>query len=126
MYAFCNTKGFSKSGTYTENGNADGPFIYTGFRPAYVFFKQILSSGSWWIFDNKRYTNIYNPVDQRLLIENNTGQTGGSAYNVDFVSNGFKIRNTHAEINGGSDVLMYFAMAEYPIVSSNSKAGVAR
>ena len=122
VYCFASKKGFSKFGSYTGNGNADGPFIYTGFRPAFVIIKKSSGAGSWWLFDNKRIG--YN-VNNYRLFPDATGAEDTTEL-LDLVSNGFKIRNTDGDINFSGSTLNYMAFAEFPFVSSNSKATVAR
>ena len=123
-YCFAEKSGFSKFGVYEGNGNADGPFIYTGFRPAFVIIK--ISSGSgtgnWYMFDNKRAG--YNVENEQLYCDT-TGSTDSDDI-IDLVSNGFKIRGTEFGINADGKTIIYMAFAEFPIVSSNSKATVAR
>jgi hypothetical protein len=115
-YLFSEKQGFSKFGSYTGNGNADGPFVYTGFRPAYVMMKRTDSSGYHWeIWDNKR--DSFNLVDLGLTANQNVAEfteTFG-----DFVSNGFKIRGTNTNKNGSGGTYIYMAFAEAPFVNSN-------
>ena len=121
-YVFANVKGYSKMGTYIGNGNADGPFIYTGFRPAFAIRKILDSTDSWYVTDNKRLG--YNPQNDYLFA--NATQTESSLTRFDFLSNGIKIRTTDGGDNGNGNTYMYIAFAEFPFVSSNSKATVAR
>jgi len=121
-YVFANVKGYSKMGTYTGNGNADGPFIYTGFRPAFAIRKILDSTDSWYLTDSKRLG--YNPQNDYLFA--NATQTESSLTRFDFLSNGIKIRTTDGGDNGNGNTYMYIAFAEFPFVSSNSKAGTAR
>ena len=121
-YCWASKKGFSKFGSYTGNGNADGPFIYTGFRPAFVIIKKSSGAGSWWLFDNKRIG--YNVNNYRLFPD--TTGVEDTTQLLDLVSGGFKIRNTDGDINFSGSTLNYMAFAEFPFVSSNSKAGTAR
>jgi len=116
MYCFAEVKGFSKFGSYTGNGNADGPFIYTGFKPAMVILKNTSITGNWQIMDNRR--NTYNAVDT-LLKPNDTiaDQTPSDA--KDFLSNGFKLRNSAGEDNGSGNTFIYMAFAEEPLVGDN-------
>jgi hypothetical protein len=115
-YAFAEKQGFSKFGSYTGNGNADGTFVYTGFKPAFIIQKNA-STGStnWQIFDNKR--NDFNVVDD-YLIANSSGAEGVST-SLDFVSNGFKIRQSAGYINTSGDTYIYMAFAEEPLVGDN-------
>jgi len=123
-YLFTPKTGYSSFGSYTGNGNADGPFIYTGFRPACIIIK--ISSGSgtgnWYIFDNKRLG--YN-VDNNFLYPNLSSAEATTDV-IDLTSNGFKIRSTEFGINADGKSLIYMAFAEFPLVSSNDVPGVAR
>jgi len=115
-YLWRSVQGFSAMGKYTGNGNADGAFIYTGFRPAMVIQKMSSSAGySWHIFDNKRDT--YNPIDKRLFPDATDGDS--TSTNVDFLSNGFKFRSTATGYNGSGNTFIYMAFAEAPFVNSN-------
>ena len=122
-YCFTSIKGFSKMGDFTGNASADGPFIYTGFRPAFVVVKNTANaSTNHYMWDKKRLG--YN-VDNNALYPNTTAaqQTNDE---VDFLSNGFKIRNSDSGINGSGNQIIYSAFAEFPLVSSNDVPGVAR
>ena len=120
-YVFCDVTGYSKAGGYTGNGNADGTFIFTGFRPAYVLVKRNTGSADWFLVNNKRLG--YNPDNDSLY----PNSTGGSS-TVDFIeilSNGFKMRNVSVEVNGAEDYI-YIAFAESPFVNSSGVATNAR
>ncbi len=108
-YLFASVSGYSKSGKYNGNGVSDGPFVYTGFKPAWIILKAT-NGNNWAIFDNKR--DPENGMDQRLH-PNLTNQTNdGAGETIDFLSNGFKIRTSDSLENpSGSDVV-YFAIAE--------------
>jgi len=123
-YCFAGVKGYSKFGQYTGNGNADGSFVYTGFKPAWVMIKQSSASGEGWhIFDNKR--EGYN-VDNDPLLANTNGAEGTSDM-IDLLSNGFKLRTTSEAVNESSATYIYMALAENPFVTSGTKAaGTAR
>jgi len=115
-YAFAPKQGYSKFGSYTGNGNADGTFVYTGFRPAYVMIKQSSTSGEGWhIFDNKR--EGYN-VDNDPLVAN-TSNAEGTSDMIDLLSNGFKSRTTSEANNESGETYIYMAFAEAPFVNSN-------
>jgi len=117
-YCFAEKQGFSKFGTFTGNGNADGPFIYTGFKPAYLLLKQSSASGEDWVVqDNKRDTFI-NPVDANLYASANNAEVSGYRY-CDFNANGFKIRNSLTDYNQSGTTYIYMAFAEAPFVNSN-------
>ena len=121
-YCFAPVKGYSKFGTYLGNGNADGMFVNTGFRPAYVLIKKTNGTGSWWVFDYKRLG--YNPATYRLYAD--AGTVENTTAVIDFVSNGFKLRTTDGDLNGDGNTIIYAAFAEFPTVSSNDVPGVAR
>ena len=122
MYAFADVKGYSKFGTYEGNTNVDGPFIYTGFRPSTVMIKSIDGVEAWKIYDTKR--SPFNVTENSLNINDTAAQVSSTSIKIDILSNGFKVRTTSTEINQAS--ILYAAFAEFPLVSSNSKAGVAR
>ena len=126
-YVFAPVKGFSKFGGYTGNGNANGTFIYTGFRPAFVLIKATFGE-AWNIWDDKRNTPTGSKnVNYTVLQPSNANAEGtGGAQAIDMLSNGFKTRNSSDEINKSANTYVYAAFAEFPFVSSNSKAGVAR
>ena len=123
MYAFANVKGFQHHGSYTGNGDVDGPMVYTGFRPAFVMVKRLDSSDNWVCFDNKRQG--YNETNYISYPNLNLAEATSTPY-FDIVANGFKVRWTDSKANTGGNTYLYSAWAEFPIVSSNSKAGVAR
>ena len=122
MYAWAPVRGYSAMVAYHGNGNADGPFVYTGFRPAYVIIKRYGANGDTWGVWNDKMLG-YNP-DNNSLHPESTAVQGLGDY-IDLLSNGFKPRNVAPAINGTSSYV-YAAFAEFPIVSSNSKVGTAR
>ena len=121
-YCFAEKKGFSKFGSYTGNGSTDGTFVYTGFKPAFVFSKDTASGENWFIHDNKR--DAYNPVDTYL--RPNLSNTEGTAHHYDFYSNGFKNKYAGGSLNTSGRTIVYMAFAENPIVGSNNVPAVAR
>jgi len=123
-YCFHSVQGYSKFGSYTGNGNADGPFVYTGFKPALVIAKRTDGSGNdWRIADNKR--DPFNIVDGR--IKPNSSDAEDNADQFDFLSNGFKLRTTAGDLNGTSGhTFIYMAFAEHPFVSSKGVPVTAR
>ena len=121
-YCFADVTGYSKFGSYTGNGNADGTFVYTGFKPAFILQKRIDNSGSWNILDNKR--EGYNPNNNRLFPD--TNGTENTLDIVDIVSNGFKWRNTGSNYNNNGETNIYMAFAEAPLVGSNNVPCTAR
>ena len=118
-YCFAEIQGYSKMGEYVSNGNADGPFIYTGFRPAFVIAKITDASDSWAMLDNKRAG--YNNANYRLRVNQNTAESQASPSYIDILSNGFKIRLVDQEINSTSAgaEYIYMAWAEAPLVNSS-------
>jgi len=123
-YCFAEKTGYSKFGSYTGNGNADGTFVYTGFKPAFVMIKETTDSGTdWRMMDNKRST--FNLVDKRLFPNlSNQAENTGDGY--DFLSNGFKIRSSGGDFNGSGDSYIYMCFAEAPLVGTNNVPCTAR
>ena len=125
MYCFTNTPGFSKCGRYNGNGNVTGPYIYTGFRPAWFFMKNISTSSNWTAFNNiSNPTNeVYTSIDMNVTND----EDSDLGYNdVDFLATGVKIREDNNDLNKSNDKFLYAAFAEFPTVSSNDVPGVAR
>jgi len=122
-YCFADVKGFSKFGSYTGNGSADGTFIYTGFKPAFLILKRTDSVADWFLHDNKR--NGFNPDNDYL--QPNTDSTETNFDNlVDFVSNGWKIRDATTAYNASGGNYIYMAFAENPLVTSTKLPATAR
>ena len=117
-YAFAEKKGYSKFGSYTSNNTAnDGPFIYTGFKPAFVITK--ISSGSgtnWRIFDNKR--DGFNGANQHLQPNSGGAESNDSPSQMDLLSNGFKLRGAEGDSNYNTETVIYMAFAEEPLVAN--------
>jgi|TARA_R100001460_G_scaffold100047_1_gene143523 hypothetical protein len=124
MYAFAEKKGYSKFGSYVGNGNADGPFVYTGFKPAWLMIKRSSDTGWWNINDDKR--NSYNLEGQLLASNKDDAEYGSNP--VDMLSNGFKIRvaNANSDQNENNSDYVYMAFAENPLVASNDVIALAR
>jgi hypothetical protein len=124
MYCFRSIPGYSAFGSYTGNGSADGPFIYTGFRPAFVMIKETTSTGNWQILDTTR--SPYNVINNDSLWANlSSAESGASAY-FDVLSNGFKIRDTDSDKNSNGQTYIYMAFAENPFGGSNIPLGLAQ
>ena len=121
-YAFAEKKGFSKFGSYSANNNADGPMIYTGFSPAFVIIKSSNDTRDWCILDNKRPG--YNVVNKDLRA--NETDVESTQDRVDFLSNGFKLRNASGAYNSTGNTYIYMAFAEAPLVGSNNIPATAR
>ena len=124
-YAFAEKKGYSKFGGYTGNGNADGTFIYTGFKPAWFMIKRSAVAGeNWYMYDNKR-PNAFNP-NKYILIANETASEYTNFGDIDFLSNGFKVRTTNNSANDSGETYIYMAFAENPFTSSTGTPVTAR
>ena len=119
-YCWAEIEGFSKFGSYTGNGSADGPFVYCGFKPAWVMVKNTTIGGYWNIWDSSR--NSSNPLDLSLYPPASDIEDSGGNYFIDFLSNGFKIRTSSAtHINGSGNTIIFAAYAESPFQTANSK-----
>ena len=115
-YLWSGKQGFSKFGSYTGNGADSGPFVFLGFRPAFLILKRADSADAWTIFDNKRDTD--NPVLQKLEAHASTAEAAGDPGH-DFLSNGFNLRETGGHVNTSGGTYVYMAFAEAPFVNSN-------
>jgi hypothetical protein len=121
-YCFAEKTGYSKFGSYTGNGNADGTFVYTGFKPAMVLYKNSSSVADWLIYDTKR---IHSGTQLDYLEPNTSDAEGFLA--VDVLSNGFKVREASgAKFNASGDTYIYMAFAEAPLVGTNNVPCTAR
>ena len=118
-YCFAEKKGYSKFGTYTGNGYADGAFIYTGFKPSIIFQKRTNSTSNWHFFDIAR--EPINPMNKYILANDSSAE--GTAGSWDFLSNGFKIRSAENWQNKSGGTYIYMAFAEEPLVA-NVGAGI--
>jgi hypothetical protein len=119
-YCFHSVEGFSKFGSYTGNGSTDGPFVYTGFRPAFVMTKRTDSTSSWYIVDQERSANI-NLMDDYLRPDSSNAEvTGSTSVAFDFNSNGFKIREDGGSNQSGGTYI-YMAFAENPFKYANAR-----
>jgi len=116
-YAFHSVDGYSKVGSYTGNGNADGTFVYTGFKPMMVISKYI-GAENWNIIDTKRSTSN---VMEDLLKPDTTGAEIDTQIDIDFLSNGFKPRINSGFLNGNGHTIIYIAFAETPFKYSNAR-----
>ena len=125
-YCFAEKKGYSKFGSYTGNGNSDGTFVYTGFRPAWFLVKRTDGSDHWTLWDNKRETTM-NPNDNVLYPSTNGAESSSdTSYACDFLSNGIKWRGTSTGMNTSGGTYIYIAFAESPFVNSNGVPTTAR
>ena len=120
-YCFAEKKGYSKFGSYTGNGNADGTFVYTGFAPAFVLQKNHTGANDWTLADNKRPG--YNENNKRLVPNSNAVEATNNA--IDLLSNGFKCRQDQSNANGSGQTYIYMAFGQ-SIVGSNNIPATAR
>tara|TARA_R100001463_G_scaffold54967_3_gene106269 strand:+ start:265 stop:1311 length:1047 start_codon:yes stop_codon:yes gene_type:complete len=118
-YCFAAKKGYSKFGSYTGNGNTNGTFIYTGFRPSFLLLKQTNTGGQTWrIFDSKRDPGNF--VSRALLPNaNDVEETAASAGSLDFLSNGFKLRSDYGSRNASGGTYVYMAFGQSLVGSNN-------
>jgi hypothetical protein len=120
FYAFRGIDGHSKCGKYVGNNSTDGPFSYTGFRPAFVIIKRTDSAAGWVLYDDKRDT--YNQMQYVLWPNLNNAEYTSNLLHVDFLSNGFKVRNaTYGETNASGGTYIYIAFAEAPFKYANAR-----
>jgi hypothetical protein len=123
-YCFNSVKGFSKFDSYTGNGNANGTFVYTGFKPAFILIRSV-STTNWNMFDSKR--SAYNVADETLWSNSADSEaTVGTTYGIDILSNGFKPRTVSSQVNNNNTVHIYMAFAEEPLVGTNNIPATAR
>jgi len=123
-YCFAEIRGYSKFDSYTGNGDANGTFVYTGFKPAFLIIKQSNTGGeNWYMWDTKRDT--FN-VSQKRLFPNLTNAEETGTLLFDFLSNGFKLRSTYGGFNGSGGTYIYMAFAENPFVTSGGIPVTAR
>ena len=124
-YCFAEKKGFSKFGSYTGNGNADGTFVYTGFKPAWVMMKRTDTTNDWFIFDSTR--NTFNETDLRISANSSSAESDQTGSNpIDILSNGFKCRGNAGATNASGGNYIYTAFAENPLVGTNNIPATAR
>ena len=122
-YCFAEKQGYSKFGSYTGNGNVDGTFIYLGFKPVFCMFRNT-TGDKWSIFDGVR--NTFNEVDNNLRPNLNEAEVDQANKEVDFLSNGIKIRTSSGEWNGNGHNIVFMAFAESPFVTSTGVPTTAR
>jgi len=128
-YVWSSVKGYSKYNKYEGNGNVDGPFVYTGFKPAYVFIKKASGAvNNWGFWDNQR--DPRNEAFHMMLQTSDAerDQEGGNTHasDIDILSNGFKIKDTGNQLNTDGERYIYGAIADKPLVATNNVAATAR
>ena len=126
-YCFHSVKGYSKIGRYSGTGNADGAFVYTGFKPTWVLIKVTNSANHWIILDSSRTDSSGgNSIDRWFRVNTDAAEVDGSGVDLDFVSNGFKFRSADNMTNNSGKDYFYMAFAEHPFVSSEGVPVTAR
>jgi len=123
-YCFAEVPGYSKFGSYTGNGSANGPFVWCGFRPAYVMIKRSDSAGEWHIYDTARRT--INTVTNWLNADTNGAESGAGNNPVDFLSSGFKLRSSDGNTNASGGNYVFIAFATRPFGGSGVSPAKAR
>ena len=119
-YCFAEIEGYSKFGKFTGNGDADGPFVYTGFRPAWLMWKRTNSTNQWVMNDATR--NPFNQTDQVLYANLNDADSTGEGIVTNLVSNGFKLlSSTAGNANTNNSTYIYMAFAEMPFKYANAR-----
>ena len=121
-YTFASKQGYSKFGKYTGNGSSDGPFIYTGFRPAFILYKNTSTADSWFLHDNKRQG--FNSENELLFADLTNVES--TVNRIDIFSNGFKAIDSDKGVNKSGDTYIFWAIAESPFVNSNGVPTNAR
>jgi hypothetical protein len=113
-YCWAEVPGFSKFGSYVGNGSTDGPFVYTGFRPAFILTKDITTGSFWWeMVDSAR--SLYNPSNKTLYANVADTEYTSSGYDKDLLSNGFKIRGGNGGQNTSGSTYIFAAFAGSPV-----------
>ena len=112
-------EGYSAFGSYEGNGSADGTFVYTGMRPAWLMIKKINAPDGWMIYDNQR--SPFNPAISRLQADEGYGEYTGNVVGLDFLSNGFKIRTSDDDTNASGSTYIYACFASHPFKSARAK-----
>ena len=122
IYCFSNVEGYSKAGVYTGNGITKGTFVYTGFRPSFILFRNISSTTQWEIYDTTRPYGLYNPAFRPLYANHNyVEETHSSLPALDILSNGFKPRGTWDEFNQNGSTIFYLAFSESPFKNARAR-----
>ena len=120
-YCFAEKQGYSKFGSYTGNGATLGPFVYCGFKPSFIIVKKTSGSGSWWMHDNK--TSPFNVATQVIVANSNATETNGVGQ-MDFLSNGFKLRDATDATNSSGGSYIYMAFAKNPFVATSGSDAI--
>jgi hypothetical protein len=125
FYAFAGVEGYSKIGSFVGNGSADGPFVFCGFRPAYVWLKGSTFASNWNTYDSAR--SEYNAADDLLRLNSAAAEVSDySPAAIDLLSNGFKIRTSSGDWNSSGQTFVFCAFAEHPFGGSGISPATAR
>ncbi len=116
VYAWAEVEGYSKFGTYVGSGNANGPFIYTGFKPAMYFVKNATAANGWFVFDKLR--DGFNDQNDTLSWQDSSVED--NTYKADILSNGFKVRDSNNATNQSGQTFIYGAWADVPFKYNNT------
>jgi len=118
-YVWTEIEGYSKFGRYEGNGNVDGPFVYTGFRPRMVWLRNVEQSSNWQVYDTAR--NVNNVIDNYLAFDNGSVENFASGtFDISIYSNGFKIRSTETNCNSSGRTFVYGAWGDVPFKYNNT------
>ena len=119
-YCFASIEGYSKVGSYEGNGNADGSFIYLGFKPEFFLIKNIDAVEGWEVWDGTRET--YNKLSKKISPNTSDAEytANTTSYAIDFLSNGVKLRTSYSAVNG-TNTFLYYAVASSPFKTSNAR-----
>ena len=123
-YCFAEKQGYSKFGSYTGNGSENGPFVYLGFKPQWIMFKNTGAAEEWVLYDTTRDST--NPNTKTIRVDSNIAEAEATTLDIDFLSNGFKNRSNQAQLNSDGVLYIYMAFAESPFVSSEGVPTTAR
>jgi len=124
-YVFAEIPGYSSIGSYTGNGSTDGPMIYTGFKPAFVILKRTNATQEWQMYDTER--DPFNVSNHKLEPNSNSAESIlTSDNNLDFLSNGFKLRKSNGGMNASGSTYIYIAFAEHPFGGDGVAPATAR
>ena len=119
FYCWRDIPGFSKFGSYRGNADADGPYVYLGFRPKMIIFKNTETTNGWRIMDTE--VNKTNSFNTGMYPNGNSVEDSPVNWTVDYLSNGFKIRDSNNELNASADVVIYAAWAENPFKTTRAR-----
>ena len=119
MYCFSEVAGFSKFGSFTGNGNSDGSFAFCNFRPAWILIRSTSSGRHWVMNDSAR--NPHNVANKTFLANAANAEDSGSSFQIDILSNGFKIRTNGVHVNTSAGTHIFFAFAESPFKNARAR-----